>query len=644
MEPDNLRNDEIKNCMSDDLASTWKSPGEPVLLLVDIAKAIIPTSNSQEVFVPVDENNLGTQELATTSQVFSNDRPHVVSPETMSKAGSDDFMDSAKEEEVPGKDSLLRKSTFDALDFGPSVPESPKVPSTPVEGTIPIVFNDSEPEGVLDEEQIVLEKTIPRHEVSPEPEFEKLDESPLEKLLNIHGTSMVSLGDNVKAPVQIESPRMDDELPQQASMENTMRASFEPIDFESDAPHTDPEHGSEDEDEEKVEKQIDEMMQTLPREDVHEISRDSQCLSPLRETEDEGLFNATAIANPLYQTSQRPTCVTALDLQNIIEADCEDQDPVTQQALKRFQKTGRLSAHSDPPQMIHKLQKDRVTAILKGDYDGAKEYDEMSKRVSAAIAQAAVEEARAVKIEQTEEKLANAKKEYDGLKSVNQQKKKDQEENLRQKLYVLSEQHDQEIATFEKKWNSEDFLRRFTKPSSQLLQMKAIERSMVVAKMFDQAKTLRRTALFTERREANEQQQRAKKEMEQERQRMVDRQAREFETLQHKCHQLMEITMKQIETDERPCLRKIQRLERELDELKNGSVSVSAATARGGCVTERGPKAEKNPLVSARTTFRYSAYKASTQSTKLKIQPLGAVAQGPRKSRVIRLRAATSMK
>ena len=356
---------------------------------------------------------------------------------------------------------------------------------------------------------------------------------------------------------------------------------------------------------------------------------------------DIDLFAATAPPKPSLKVRGRRTdCITALDLQSVFnQEDDQPADPATENAIERFKRTGRIPITANPPDLIHQLQRERVNAIIKGDYDHAKECDRVARNVAAAMTRDAEERKKQDLLQQMQEKLEQARAEYEEAREAGQRKIDEEDEQLKQRLYDLSNQHEQEIQRFEKKWNSEDFLRRYTKPSGQLLQMKAIERSMVIARMFDQAKNVRKRASFTEKRESREQQDRAKKEMDIERKRLVERQTREFDLLRLKCTQCMDVTKKQVEEEERPHIKKIRKLERTIEEIRNGKETpVRPATC---VVTERGSSAE---LVSARTTFKFSAFKAAGRSTKLRIKPLGPVSSGPRKSRVMRVKTIGSMK
>ncbi|OHT11817.1 hypothetical protein TRFO_18604 [Tritrichomonas foetus] len=351
----------------------------------------------------------------------------------------------------------------------------------------------------------------------------------------------------------------------------------------------------------------------------------------------ESLFGATAPPKPslmVKDTYKSNLCVTPLDLQKIIENEENQSDEATQKALKKFKETGRLPATTNTPKMIQQLQRDRVNAIIQGDYDLAKEVDELSKKVSAAMHITAEEERRKEKIRSLEEKLEDEKEEYKKFKNESKQKLKIEENNLKKRLMFLQNSQNQEIQEFENKWNSEDYLRRFAKPSVNYLQLKAIERSMVITRMFDQAKTVRASSALLEKKETNDAQTRARKEMALERNRLISRHNKEFEDMKTKCEQIMNVLKTNIKKEEIPFQNRIAKLERMIEDLKTGTDGTIKVVPSLAQTTERGPG---NELLTSRTAFKYSAFKAATQNYKLRIQPLGNCSKGVRRTRVIRI-------
>jgi hypothetical protein len=167
-----------------------------------------------------------------------------------------------------------------------------------------------------------------------------------------------------------------------------------------------------------------------------------------------------------------------------------------------------------------------------------------------------------------------------------------------------------------------------------LIQLKAVEKPMVVARMFDEAKLIRRSAHATERLETIERQDMARHNMMLEKQQIIDRHTREKGHLKSKCSELLDVGKRQVETEERPFLAQVARFERVMEHLKSGTAHEPLITP-SIAITSPGRAAYE--LVSPRTVRKFAAYKVAPQSPKLKIQPMGTVGGVTKGSRAIRV-------
>jgi hypothetical protein len=380
-------------------------------------------------------------------------------------------------------------------------------------------------------------------------------------------------------------------------------------------------------------------------EDLTDTRRDDVPKPPPASPEDgqvaeRSIFRATA---PIKQvTSPRHRCITGLDLANLIRDDGRlEPNPRAERAIDAFRRTGRIPRGCCPPEVIRYLQREKVTAILQGDYDTARDCDNLSKKFSIAVSKQAIAERRKARIKDIQEKLAAAQSEYESLHREKMAHLKSCEQELQQRQTDLEVAHRTQMQAFEERWNSEEHLRRYTKPSPALLNMKAMEKSMVIAKMFDQAKALRRTASSREKAESSDRQTAAVYEMAVERLRLVERHDRELEALKMKSTMLYDMEKKEIEQEERPFINQIARLEKMLADEENGVVPDPPMTPWSISVTAK----DATELMSARTAQRFSAFKTAPPGPKLKIQPLGPVAsESPKSIRSIRVSAAPRRK
>jgi hypothetical protein len=167
-----------------------------------------------------------------------------------------------------------------------------------------------------------------------------------------------------------------------------------------------------------------------------------------------------------------------------------------------------------------------------------------------------------------------------------------------------------------------------------LIHLKAVEKSMVVARMFDQAKLIRRSARSAERQETMERQDMARHKMMLEKQQIIDRQTREKAHLKSKCSELLDVGKKQIEIEERPFLPQVARFERVVEDLKSSAANEPLVTPS---IAVTSPRQATSELVSARTVTKFAAYKVAPQNPKLRIQPMGPVGSHTKGNRAIRV-------
>jgi hypothetical protein len=345
--------------------------------------------------------------------------------------------------------------------------------------------------------------------------------------------------------------------------------------------------------------------------------------------EPEPLFSATA---PPKHAIVKRQCITALDLEQMIKNEgLEKMDSQTERVVRLFHKQGRLPSSDSTPAVIRQLHRARVNAILEGDYDRAQQSDVLAREVAIAQMKKSEIDRRKDRITALEEQLDIANQDLQALHKTKAGEFRHCESDIEKRLKALEFVHRDELQAFEARWNSDDFLRRFSKPTPQLLNMKAMEKSMVIAKLFDQAKEMRRAASETEKGDTIDRQEMAFYEMNQERCNMLDRHQREKLLLEEKCSQLKEITRKQAEQDERPLRSMVGRLEKEIEELKAGMDDPPITPAIASTTKE------STELISARTAYKFAAYRSAANGLKLKIRPMGAVASVSKSVRRIRM-------
>lgn len=143
-----------------------------------------------------------------------------------------------------------------------------------------------------------------------------------------------------------------------------------------------------------------------------------------------------------------------------------------------------------------------VEAVIDGDYPNAERYEKLLKAFSEGCLQAEakyeIEKKETdidIAIARTEELLETLKDTY--IKRVVGAKQRDQQDIER-----MMHRQELELSEFDDYWADENNLRIFSKPSARLLNLRAQEKRLLIAKMFDEADQIKREADKLEKEEA----------------------------------------------------------------------------------------------------------------------------------------------
>lgn len=316
----------------------------------------------------------------------------------------------------------------------------------------------------------------------------------------------------------------------------------------------------------------------------------------------------------------------------------------SEEAVQEFSQTGRIpkSPHSQR-RVASRICKEREAAIANQDYTKAAEYDDLSRKMTEAVDKQKTEQYRHEQLDILQEKLESARNDHKMFLQDWDDKIKDAEQIMKDRILELGERQQQELDDFEALWNNEDFLRRFSKPSPYLLQLKAQERSMVMTKLFDRAKEYKRMAKAVEKNDTEQAQKRAMIEMNFQKKTLIEKQDKELEVLQKKVTQQLDVLKRQKDVEEVPYIARVKKLEHLYETMKNQgpTANKNQILIQTGYNTKT---AQERELPSVRATQRILLSRKEGMAPKLTIKPLGKVLATERKKRTIRIKSATSLK
>lgn len=266
----------------------------------------------------------------------------------------------------------------------------------------------------------------------------------------------------------------------------------------------------------------------------------------------------------------------------VTEEDSSDDEQRSedQEALEKFSKTGKLPPMRDRGSLIREVQRERVEAIECGDYDRAQELYDLSKRVLEAVTACEAKELSDERKMKMEEQLERAKTQMCSVKYDTKNALRRAKMANDQYIEDVKKRHIQELEDFENKWNDDDFLRKFTKPSAELLALKDRERRLARAKLFSEAKIFRQKATELEIYETKVAQERAYNEMKTQKAALIQRQAKEMELCMDSAAKNYEIVVKKRKDVEEEQMRKIEAIQKRTQDGAFVKVGYTPSTAR----------------------------------------------------------------
>lgn len=291
--------------------------------------------------------------------------------------------------------------------------------------------------------------------------------------------------------------------------------------------------------------------------------------------------------------------------------------------LSDYEETKTLPPLEDKATFLKFINRQRVNALMAVNYGEAAKFTDLLHQIP--LEYDANEQNEDIKrsIESLEQKIQEID---DSLMMENRDmamELKEEERKYKDKKDELSKKHEIELEEFEAMWNDEEYLKRFAKPSNKLLELKAVEHSMLMNEDYNNAGLQQQLIAKLEEEESENAQKRARKVMEAQYHKIQNRQDSEMEVLESG-HQLNITTIKNTRDSKMELLKvRRQRTVKNLEDLKKGRVSStlrkSKQTTGDACTTPR-------------TNLRYSCFKATRPPPKVTVKPLGAILKKPRSS------------
>ena len=300
-------------------------------------------------------------------------------------------------------------------------------------------------------------------------------------------------------------------------------------------------------------------------------------------------------------------------------------DAENKRLLRKFVKRGKIPYPGNRAQLIQYIQREKVNALVSQKFDEAQHYQTTLQKLQKAITDQELKDRNKQRLSSLDAKLGVAQSSLQSIQKETARLLKEEQARQRDREKELRRKQDEELDAFQEHWNDIDFLKKFAKPSARLLQLKNMERSMILTKMFTQVQEVKRKIKELEKEESDKAQARAVQEMDKERKKILARHALEQRTFEQHCARQLE-TIKQNQELKMQSIQKRQaKLESEIDEWKMNPPTALPPMASAN------PDLQHQAVMTPRTAQRYSVFKKVSKPPSITIKPLGRVK--PRRKR-----------
>ena len=239
-----------------------------------------------------------------------------------------------------------------------------------------------------------------------------------------------------------------------------------------------------------------------------------------------------------------------------------------EQSLKIFKRSKRAPSKERIIYVEQHLERKKMEAISSGDYLEAERIENLSKDIRNAYSNEQQVDYSDVRLQPFLERLDEAKSELSAEQKTWNQRIERAKRQCYSKLEEFDNMQEQALQEFDEKWNDPNYLRAYSKPSTQLNTMRKLERKLVILKSYGEAAQMKKKADKMEKEETKQNQQRGVNEMIKQRNQLIAQQKIEREDYARKLRQSLLLMKKQKEDNVEVLKKKVSNIERRIEALK----------------------------------------------------------------------------
>lgn len=202
--------------------------------------------------------------------------------------------------------------------------------------------------------------------------------------------------------------------------------------------------------------------------------------------------------NTTVSPSEVPTPVSGLIVTDISPSPHEIKLEVTadpiQNAMNRLIEYGEIPPSDIQKQVFYMMKREGVSAMINEEYDKAAKMEELQKYLRDLIQANYAQKKSEYAINAIETKIRVAQNELDTETHEWKELLQTYKDRQKVELSKINERHKKEREMYHEKWTHDSMLIPFKKPSSQLIELRKVQKNLALIKNFAEAKAIKQKA------------------------------------------------------------------------------------------------------------------------------------------------------
>ena len=238
----------------------------------------------------------------------------------------------------------------------------------------------------------------------------------------------------------------------------------------------------------------------------------------------------------------------------------DHDSPRCQEYVTDFVKNGVLPPLIERAQVAQYIKTKQIDSMIAGKYKDAEKYYNLSKKFTKTCKDSMKENMESAYLNKISIEMQDIDEQLDAINAEYDSKIEDIKQQRERHLTDIHMDHDRKVNDYVRKWEREDALLSFSKPSPTLALLREREKNMIISKNFAIAADLKKQADLLEKQETKNAQIAAQKQLQKERDEIEDEKDSQIQQLDNSISRQCERINRERQMKIQPLLTRIKKL------------------------------------------------------------------------------------